>query len=403
MSTMSFNFKVGDDNGNSEHDIYINGEVIKQPNVFAKMRILPTNLEEINPEFIIKNIASNLLITIDSPSCKPGIYFIGQYALTSGNPISNIEVGVDNNKLDSDIVIVNTVGQIAGYAVQKAYEKLKGKIEDTDIICNVDMTTALPIKQYSREKALQFANKFTCGKHKVTVHVSTQRINVEVKFKFVKVIPEGVTAVHALQNITEAEKDIFEDFNKKYKKQISDGSYFKNKKILHIAIGEGTTEYPVTDDIKFNPNFIYGSNNGVGHAIDNALPEFMDSNGLLNYTRQNYSEVLRNEEHKYHDSAKEIIAGYLDNQAEEILHNAKNQVQRANNDIDIIAVYGGGSIPMKNTLYDKLDAMCEKSKIELFYVPEKYAVILEALGMYYFTKGDIFTKLKQMSEASATK
>ena len=101
--------KVGNDNGNSEHDLIINGVAIAQPNVFAKVRKLP-NLDEVNREYVLDNIHDNLIVTCEDPS---GIYYVGNYALKSGQKVRNIEVGIDNNKVDSDIVMVNTLAQIA--------------------------------------------------------------------------------------------------------------------------------------------------------------------------------------------------------------------------------------------------------------------------------------------------
>lgn len=382
----TINLQVGNDNGNSEHDIIINGEQICQPNVCSKVRKLPL-LDEVKPEYVANNIEDNLIVTIDSPECEPGIYFAGNYALKSGERIRNIEVGADNSKYTSDVVIVNTLAQIAGYGVREAFkadQELK-----SDIKIKVDMTTALPISQYKKSTAELFSKRFE-GKHKVTVHVGTIRANVEIEFEFVKVLPEGVTAVHALQNIS---GEIFEEFNKKYQMNI-DGEYLKGKKILHIAIGEGTTEYPVTNGIEFSPNFIKGSNNGIGHAIDKSLDEFKDEIGILSYSRQKYSEVLRDKNHKYYSIAADIIDQCIDEQAEEILHYAKNEIQRANNEVDIICVYGGGSIPMREQLEKKLDSICEKADIKLLYIPEKYAVTLESKGMYEFTIGKIFKVLK---------
>lgn len=380
---------VGNDNGNSEHDIIINGHQICSPNVMAKVRKMPL-LDEINPDFVAKNIQDNLIVTIDSPLVSPAIYYAGNYALKSGERVKSIEVGTDNNKVDSDIVMVNTLAQIAGYSVKEVYDK--DKDIKNGILVNVKMATALPIKQYNKSEAERFANKFMDEKHKVTVQLGTKRIDVTVNFEFVKVIPEGVTAVHAIQNISKENQDIFDSFNTKYEIKAS-SSYFKNKKILHVGIGEGTTELPVTDDIIFNPNFIRGINNGIGHAIDRSLDEFKDEVGLKDYTRQKYSEIIKDESHKFYPVAQDIIEGYIDDEAEEILHAAKQEIQRSGNEVDIIMVYGGGSIPMKSKLEKKLLEICEKGEMKLFYVPEKYAVIFESMGLYQFATGKIFSTL----------
>lgn len=390
------NLVVGNDNGNSEHDIIINGELIKQPNVYAKVRKLPM-LEELNEEYVIEHIEDNLIVTVNSTIADLGIYIVGKNALQSGEKIRSIEVGVDNNKIDSNIVFVNTLSQIAGYACKKAFnDNDKSFVGLESIIAKVDMATALPISQYSKESAKIFADKFMNGDHNITVNIGTRRINVTVIFGFVKVIPEGVTTVFALQN---ASVGLFDEYNKSSEGQPIDqidSKFFKNAKVLHVAIGEGTTEYPVTKGIEFNPNFITGSNNGIGHAIDKSIDEFKGALGLATYSRQNFSEILKNEAHKYYAVAEDIASGYIEEQAEEIEHYAKTQVQRANNEIDIVAVYGGGSILMRSHLEKRLKAFCDRAMIKLFYVPKNFAVTLEVSGLYNFAISDIFNKLKKI-------
>lgn len=377
--------KVGNDNGNSEHDILINGKLITQPNVVAKIRKLP-NLDEVNKEYVIENIDDNLLVTCEDPS---GIYFVGNYALKSGEKVRNIEVGVDNNKIESDVVMINTLSQISGYAV-KEYYNLYNTLDEI-INVKAEMTTSLPISYYSHQKANEFANKFLKKSHMVTVHVGNSNVRVQIEFVFVKVIPEGVTATFALK---ESEDELFNEYNSNGKNEKINKDSFKKAKVLHIAIGEGTTEFPITEGIEFNPNFIKGSNNGIGHAIDKALDEFKGIKALPNFSRQDYSKVLRDPKHKYHVLASDIVEQYIEEQAEEILKYGKNEIQRANNDVDFVCVYGGGSILMRKELEKKLLSFCERAEIKLLYIPEKYAVTLEAEGLFNFTNSKIFEVLK---------
>lgn len=427
---VEFKLQVGNDNGNSEHDIIIDGTSVEQPNIISKVSRLPL-LEELDIAFTAKNIHDRLITTVNSPSAAPGIYYCGNYALQSGERVRNIEVGAVNSKVDSDIIVINTLSQLAAYGVKKAFEQDKDFIlnaeTDKKIVLNVDMTTALPVTQYSKSNADKITEKFMKGKHQVTVHVGIVRVDVEIFFEFVKVLPEGVTATFAIHNmllidkpeneLTSEEKninatviDFFNEFNKLYVyneqnnkygfKEPVDGAYFKKKKILHVSIGEGTVEYPLVDDIVFDPRFIQGSNNGMGHAIDKAIPIFMEEKGLRTYSRQNYSTVLRDPSHKYHNVAMDIVEPFIEGESEDILHNVKKEIERANNEIDILCVYGGGSIPMKDYLYQKLVALVNKADIKLFYVPDNYAVTLESKGMYEFTRSNLYKALKAKHLAS---
>nr|MBK5235610.1 ParM/StbA family protein [Clostridium sp.] len=376
--------KIGNDNGNSEHDIKINGKLINRPNVYAKVRKLP-NFDEVNKDYVLKNIENNLIVTCEDPS---GIYYLGNYALKSAKTVRSIEIGIDNNKVENDIILVNTLAQIAGYAAVEYFNTV-GNFDDI-IKTKVDMTTSLPVSYYSHKKALDFSNKFLSKKHMVTVHVGNSNARVEIEFTFVKTIPEGVTATFALN---EASKELFEEHNKKDNDEL-DKEFFKNAKVLHVAIGEGTTEYPITTGIEFNPEFIQGTNNGGGHAIDKALEEFKTAKGLSKFTRQDYSEVIKDKNHKFHEFALEIVEQYIEEQAEEILIHAKQEIQKANNDIDVVCVYGGGSILMRKSLEENLRSFCDRAQIKLFYVPEKYTINLECEGLYNFTNSKIFAILK---------
>ena len=159
----------------------------------------------------------------------------------------------------------------------------------------------------------------------------------------------------------------------------------------------GTTEYPITIGNKFDPNFITGSNNGVGHAIDKSLEEFTNEFGLNNYSRQKYSDVVKDSSHKFHMSALEILEFHLEDESSEILKNAKREIEKANNEVDMILVYGGGSILMRNSLERKLEDVCKRGKMKLLYLEKEDAVTIECKGLNEFVNSRLFELLKANS------
>jgi plasmid segregation protein ParM len=411
---MKFHFLVGNDNGNSEHDIIIDGKLIQQPNVNCMVDKLPWNGDEdINLDKFVENIQDNLVVTINSPSAKPALYLIGKYALDSGEVVDNMQVGIDK-KAEVELPIVNTLGHIAAVGVQKAYQVEKKIPKELEIV--VDMATALPATQYYEKDAVDtFQKKFMKDSHYVTVHIGSSRTDIKITFDFVKVVPEGTPVIFALQamkqdNFKELNslmrikdnkvffEDIFQEFNELYGKVIGsniDGSYFKDKKILHNDIGDGTTDYPVTHGQVFVRQFIYGSNHGAGHAIEEALPEFNELIHLPDSPRQYFSETLKNPGHKFHQKAIKTIRTPVQKQARQIENNIIRQLTKTRNDIDILATYGGGSILMRDALFQRLKQLCDEREIKLFYAPAKYAVILQVIGLYMFVKGDIYKALKK--------
>jgi plasmid segregation protein ParM len=395
---MQFQFLVGNDNGNSEHDIFIDGKLIQQPNVNCAVEKLPWS-EEQTPESIIKNLHDQLIVTIDSPSARPGMYYIGKFALESGELLDTMQVGIDY-KFDVDLPIVNTLGQIAAVAVQKAFEEEKGIPENIEVL--VDMATALPITQHTDESSARFERRFMAGPHHVTVHLGKVRVAVKVIFDYTKVVPEATPVTFALQKDEEGnwtEGDIFKEFVETYGFEGSfNGSYFRDKRILHTDIGDGSTEYPITEGNKLLRQFVHGSNHGAGYAIEEALDEFNRLIHLPDSPRQFFSDVIKNPNHKYHAKSISTLRRPLEGQAKQILNNIRKQLTKARNEIDVICVYGGGSILMRTILSPMLKELCHEREIKLLYIPAQFAVTMNAKGLDAFVRGKIYEAIKERAK-----
>ncbi len=224
----------------------------------------------------LKNLQEQLVVTIDSPAARPGMYYIGKFALESGEILDNLQIGIDL-KCDMDLPLINTLAQIAAVAVQKAYEEEKTIPESIEL--EVDMATALPVTQHTDENSAKFEKRFMTGSHHVTVHLGIQRVSVRMTFSFTKVVPEATPVIflHCKKDVEGnwREGDIFQEFTETYElDEKFNGSYFKDKRILHVDIGDGSTEYPITEGNKFLRQFVHGSHHGAGYAIEEALDEF---------------------------------------------------------------------------------------------------------------------------------
>lgn len=390
-----YHFQVGNDVGNSEQDIFVDGQLIRQPNTYIRQDHIPW-IDEVNEEVFINNIHEHLIVTVDSPEAPAGLYFIGESAINSknSNSANNMVVGIDR-KSESNLPIINTIGNIAGVAVQRAYKEKKSVPDSLKV--TVDMATAIPYEEYKEQTGKRFEKRFTEDIHRATVHVGKKRVSVEINFEFVKVLPEATPVIFTLQKSKDESwrsDALFSEFKKKYKLTNMDGKYFADKDVLHVDIGEGTTEYPVTRGSRVDSNFQHGSNNGVGYAIEEATPDFKQTVMQTEVPRNFFSKCLIDSGHKFHSAALDHIRTPLQNQARSVADNVKRQISSARNLIDVIVVYGGGSILMKDFLYPELDKLTERLDIKLLYVPEKYAVMMNAEGLDLFVRGKIFSALK---------
>lgn len=395
MTTKKMTLTVGNDNGNAAHKMIINGDLIKAPNVFSKIRKLP-NQEELSFDYLVNNLDKNIIVSIETDSVNNGLpatYLIAEHAISSGQHMTNMEVRPGMTKLDSDVPIVNTNAQIAIYAAKYA---LAENPDISDIQTEIYMVTALPVLQNNVENRKRFADKFY-GKNNttVTVHIKERKIKVHIEYKYIKVLHENVSPIWYLQAIDK--HDIkFKEFETRYKNKTAGkkltGDYFKGKKILMVAPGDGTCEYVVLNDVQFDHHLLDGSNNGLGHAIEKVLPDFKEANRLDVFTRQDFSKAMTDKSARYHKLVHEYIEIGLETESVEILAKTASLVTKAKNDIDMIVVHGGSSIAMAEHLKEKFYSNFEPA-IEVLYVPSEIAVEIEVMGQYEFALSPIFKTL----------
>lgn len=413
---MKFNFFVGNDIGNSELDIYVDGKLIRQPNVYAAAGTNPWADDDLDVQKNLKNIYDNLVVSIVSPAVHTGLYLIGRHALkTVGENVVGLYVKGNNAKSDQEVPYINTLATIAARAVEKAFADGK----DTDVIeVKVDMATALPVKQHTPSNIEKMNKKFTSASHNVTVHLGvTKKVDVKINFVCVQILSEGTPPVFALQLDREgnwrsgsysgedAENDLFADFIESYNLDPeTDGSYLDGKNLLHVDVGDGTTDDPYTVGDRVDKDFCSGINHGVGHAIQDAVGDLISlaPHAFNSISRQQYSDILKSQysdrPHKFLAEALQAFNPHCENQVNQIIKHVSDQVLKIGaNEIDVMTVYGGGSILMRKQLYPRLKQLADDSRFQLLYVPAKYAVTLNAEGLDYFVRSDIFQSLKAAS------
>jgi plasmid segregation protein ParM len=419
---LKMHFFVGNDSGNSEHDIFVDGKLIRQPNVYALSGKNPWADDDIDVLKNLKSIYDNLVVSIISGPVPTGTYLIGSYALkTQGENVTNFQVKGNQSKADQSVIYLNTLAMIAARAVEKANEA--GKL-DKDLLVKVDMACALPVSQHKPQHVQTLKKGFMEGSHKLTVHLGlTKSVDVKIEFDFVHVLPEGTPAVFALQLDSEGnwrtkgyesslgDKEMFDEFAATYGYTQIDGSYLDGKNIFHVDCGDGTTDTPFTLSDAVDRDLSAGVNHGVGHAIDASVPDFL---GLVpaagnSFSRQQFSDILKSQFSKRRDKflneALQVFRPHCNNQVSPIISHINKQIaQIGANKIDILAVYGGGSILMRDSLEPKLKELAKNSRFELLYIPAEYAVTLNAEGLDYFVRSDLYKGVKKaVTEAAAAK
>lgn len=365
------------DIGNSELKMMINGELIKQQNVnkriFGRVKSKEGSLQH-----SVTNLMNDIHVHVTSNAIeRDGKFYVGYRAAHSnGKPDAlDIELG---DKHKRDLPVVNVLSVMASKAVQTVYNE--GEELPKNIEIPASLILAIPASEYEPSKARFLESRFKDNEHVVIVYVGEEKVTVQITFEVVKVTREGVPALYA---IFEGESDMFTDFCELYKLENIDGQYFKDKKVLHADIGDGTTEYIYSNGLNPVPDACWGEKRGIGHAIEGAIKLLQEEyEGGVDINRQQFSELVTDSDDKKHDKAVEFLEETRYMQAQDIYNDIeKSYIYKTASKAEVLAVYGGGSIALKDDLYKKLLEFSRVNDIQLLWIPEKYATEMNVKGM----------------------
>ncbi|WP_100618273.1 ParM/StbA family protein [Bacillus cereus] len=378
------------DIGNDSFKGFINGEYVKMKNVYQSVYSMP-NVTETNNQKNVINLIDNMFVNIASKSIRrSGMYFIGNRAMLTGKNPKNMNIKV-GQKYNDDLPLINILSLIANKSVQLEWEKTKKLPQLINV--TVDLISAIPASQWTPVNAKHLEKRFTSFDHVVVVYVGEEQVTVTLTFNSANITQEGVPPLYA---ILEGEEEMFTDFIKLYKDKLAikniNGSFFKNKKILHCDIGDGTTEYIYTVGVNPIIDACSGERRGVGHATEEAVKLLNQERGT-NIKRQQFSQILQASDHKYYEEATGYFNVTKVEQAELILEDTDEKyVNNTASEAEILCIYGGGGITFKDELYNQLLDYCNRVGMYLLWIPEKYAVDMNARGMQVIKK--ILTRKK---------
>jgi plasmid segregation protein ParM len=351
----------------------------------VKRLLSKPNVMETNVEKNIANLLDELIVHVTSNAIKrSGLYFIGKRANMTADKVENMNIKL-GNKSKHDIPVLMTLSMLAARSVQLAYQE--NQELPPSISVDVSMTTAIPASEYSADQARYLEGRFTSNDHVVIVYVGETPVTVTLHFQTVKITQEGIPALYAL---LESENEILKNYNEHYKKQAVPKD-FANKRILHVDIGDGTTEYIYTVGMNPVTDVCSGEKRGVGHATEEATQLLKEEvGGFLNLNRQQFMDIFRDPSHNLHDLAVRFMQEARYSQAQRILEDIQEKYSDIAGNVDVIAVYGGGSIQFKEELYEELLDFANTVHCEVLWIPEKYAVDMNVNGLHVINEKILF-------------
>lgn len=342
----------------------------------------------------LSDMINHMDVTVSSSAVKTqGRFLLGTAAVKSSLPMRAFDVNDFTGKSDNDLSIILTLGMIAAQRVALAVENDEDLSEQLN--AEVNMTTALPVSEGKKNGIVDsYINKYINSKHTVVFHNLKDPITVSLTFNKVYVALEGEVAQLYIQNSDIKLKGLIKkDFAKNYPElatEIEVTDLVKIKNLLGIDIGEGTTDLVVIKDGKANAVSSTSLPTGYGNALQDAIDVLQTQNmnfearsQLQDYLSQDVSPLAKRMQNKVRQTIFEQLAPFAD----KIVEAASKTMRKAGANVEVLYVYGGGSIPMleqtelRQKLAQKMKDFSGGIDVPVIWIDKSYAQILNERGL----------------------
>lgn len=347
----------------------------------------------------LEGMINHMDVTISSSAVKTqGRFLVGNAAIKSSLPLKAFDVNDFTGKSDDDLAIILTLSMIAAQRISLAVKN--GEDLSDQLSTEINMTTALPVSEGKKNGIINnYVNKYIGSKHTVVFHNFKDPITVSLSFKNVYVALEGEVAQLYLKNSDiKLQGLIKQDFLKNYPELANDikvSDLVKIDNLLGIDIGEGTTDLVIIKEGHANAVASTSLPTGYGNALQDAIDVLQTENmnfearsQLQDYLAQEVSLLAKRMQTK----VRQIVFEQLEPFADKIVTAASKTMRKAGANVEILYVYGGGSIPMleqtalRQKLSQKMKDFSGGIDVPVIWINKSYAQNLNEKGLELILK-----------------
>lgn len=337
----------------------------------------------------IGDIFNRMECSIDSPAVKDKTRrLFGRSGINSNKTLERFNIDSTKSKAEQELSPVLVCGCVAGAAV-KEYWNTNHALPGTMLQVDAFVALALPIDEYKIHRE-NFATKFKLSQHVVAIHTFEQPVYVQITFRSVTVMPEGASAQFA---ITAKGAPLMEAMMADVRahgvklEDLTAEDILGAENTVGIDIGEGTVNFPVFTDGRFNTVASLTLDKGFGSVLDNALSPlkqkditYENRKTLADFIQKPVKPINR----RRHETVNDVITSEAKGLAKEIVFYFSKIM--SSGQIEVAYVYGGGATPMKEALYNLLLDESKKfsggDDFPIMYLDSKYARNLNREGLY---------------------
>lgn len=388
------------DAGNDSMKTYLDDEFFKMPSVIAfkgpQDSTAPITFEsERDKESYMNDFLNHMDVSISSNAVSENRRFlVGSNAAASGLPLTSFDLNDLSGKSDVDLTALLTLSLIAGNRVKKAYKKGEGLNDPLKV--NVNMTTALPILEGKQPgKIDKYRDRYLNATHVVTFHNFKDPIVVQIKFNHVYVGLEGEMAQLMISNNINKQlgQFIINQLKKRYPKVANSLTPEILEKliqnVLGIDIGGGTTEWTAIVNGTTNLNVSTSLMQGFDNVLEKARL-YLQTKSLNFENISQIQEYLSSDTDDFFSNNKEIVKQAITDNAipfnEQIVKQTSSVVRQIGSQLNLVFVYGGGSISLADTalldnLSNKLKLFKGGAEVPVIWIPKPYAQVMNLGGL----------------------
>ena len=348
-------------------------------------------------DYIVDDIFNEMAVTFDTPIVESKtMRLFGLRAAVSGNSMDEFDVTSHQTKAHQELSSILVLGSIAGKALQEYYGKYKSAPEDGIINVNARIALALPISEYKTYRK-EYAEKFKGVVHKVTIHNFDVPVTVCITISDVQVMAEGASAQFAITDKgVELMEMMLADLRSRGEKLegVTASDIYNAKNTLGVDIGEGTVNFPVFQNGRFNPDASVSFFKGYGTVLD-AVRHRLAQKNLVFASRKALVESflagpMPTKPWQF-NIMQEVLQSVLEGFANEVQSEFRKILTKIGVFTEVIYVYGGGANALKEYLYPKLIQVGKSVTpggvgFPILYLDSAYSRYLNREGLYSIAK-----------------
>lgn len=342
---------------------------------------------------VVDDIFNEMDVSFDSPMVKQANRrLFGRRGIQSGMPLEEFDVFSHISKARQDLSGILILGCVAGAALQTYYRQT-GMLPKEILQVSSRVALALPIQEYKKYRE-EYAAKLTAGTHIVTFHNFTEQVRVQVAFADAQVVAEGASAQYAIIDKGSAFiQDALADCQKTFPSLagITADDVISATTTMGVDIGEGTTNFPVFQNGKFNPDASVSMNKGYGTILTSTLDRLQDE-GLAFNSRKELSDYIHTKPSAIKKGVYDKVMRVLQEETVAFVNAVKMSFMQVMGKfgatMEVAYVYGGGASPVQDLLYPELvdSIKAFSTEFPVLYLDSRYSRYLNREGLFWVAK-----------------